>query len=250
MRKVGQISFVNVAPFFYFWRDPGLEFIKGPPRFLGQLAREGKIDLAPLPIYDCFVLEGSYEPLGKFGIAATRNVMSVFLFSKKRIENLNDAVVSLTTESSTSVALLKLLFRERYRLEGVTFSDDSPDASLLIGDKALIESRLTGKWPYIYDLAQLWNDWTSLPFTFARWVVKKTLPAEEKETLSRALSRNLDQADSRLEEICTGESTRTGISRDTLLEYLRNFTFRLGRDEEKGIEFFRNKVKAIGLLSV
>ncbi|MBF0501290.1 MAG: menaquinone biosynthesis protein [Candidatus Riflebacteria bacterium] len=310
MLKVGQISYVNVAPFFYFWRDSSIDFIKGPPRYLGQLARNGQIDLAPLPVFDGFLLEETFEPLGNFGIAATGPVMSVFLFSKKRIEQLDHAVVLLTAESSTSVSLVALLLKEKYRLSDIRFVTDShnlmqnrnntdsfyvgqsntgvqgfapvekfnklfkasrqdnvvrpssdidisgirnsrsdePDAVLLIGDKALEEAENSVKWPYKYDLAELWHNWTSLPFTFARWVVRKSLADGDKKRLSRMLSENLEHAFSNLEEISAGESARTGMRKETISTYLRNFTFRLGSPEEEGIALFKSKLSKCGLL--
>lgn len=248
MLKVGQMPFVNVAPFFCFWRDSSMDFIQGPPRVLGKLASEGKIDLAPLPIYDCFLLEENFEPLGNFGIAATDKVMSVFLFSKKPIDQLNNSVVSLTSESSTSVNLLKLMFQEKYKLTGVKFSDESPDAVLMIGDRALEESGQAGKWPHVYDLANLWHAWTSLPFTFARWVVSKRLSESERMKLAKTLEENLEHSISNLDVISTIEASRTGIAKDTLLTYLKNFTFRLGAEEEKGLTLFKTKLKSSGLL--
>lgn len=253
MLKVGQISFVNVAPYFHFWEDSTIEFIKGPPRYLGQLAQKGEIDLAPLPVVDSFALEDNFEPLGNFGIAATKHVMSVFLFSHKPIETLNSSTFELTSQSSTSVALLKLLIKEKYRLSNPSFfiSSDSttetkPDAVLLIGDKALSEP--ISSWGYRYDLAQLWNEWTSLPFTFARWVARKSMSPEDKTKMVAALDQNLDYSMSHLEEISSFESSRTGLDKEALRAYLQNFTFRLSSKEEEGITLFRTKLKENGLL--
>ena len=253
MLRVGRISYANVAPFFYFWHDAAIEFVKLPPKFLGKLASEGRIDLAPLPVFDGLRLEETFEPLGGFGIAATRKVMSVFLFSKKPIERLGGETIFLSAESSTSVALLKLLLLEKYSLYNVEFSTISSvstyeTATLMIGDKALKEFTLSGKHLYTYDLAQLWHEWTSLPFTFARWVVRKSLPSADKLRLEATISENLDRAASHLEEIAADESRRTGIEQVILLEYLRNFTFRLGPKENEGIDLFRGKLVRNGLL--
>ena len=271
MRNVGQISYVNVAPYFHFWRDESLAFVKGPPRQLGHLAREGRIDLAALPLFDTFRLEETFEPLGQFGIAATRKVMSVFLFSQRPIEALDGSLISLTTDSSTSVNLLKLLLREKYKFGGIRFAelgrtgetsgagagsfpsgmlsdDDAPAVKLLIGDQALKEADGSTRWPFVYDLATEWYQWTSLPFTFARWVVRRGIDPAERRRFAETLAANLEQAFSRLEELCAAEEAKTGIDRSLLLPYLKNLTFSLGPAEEEGMKLFRSKAQRAGLL--
>lgn len=239
--KIGLIPFLNVAPFYHGWNG---SFVTAAPRALGLMARKEEIDAAPLPVFDTFFLEDRFEPVGDFGLAVKEKVMSVILFTKKPLESLSGSVVSVTEESSTSVALLRLLLAERFHLQGVEFAREG-DASLLIGDRALAEYTSCG-WPFSFDLASLWHEWTGLPFVFARWVMRRSLSSEEKAPLAETLSKNLGQAMEEIEKIAREGAERLGISERKTLHYLKNFIYRLGPEEEKGLALFREMLRKAG----
>jgi len=247
MIRVGRIPYLNVAPFHHYWSAGDVAFIEKHPRQLGLLAREGLLDCAPLPVVDGFALEETFEPCGSFGIAAEGKVMSVLLFSRVPLERLEGRTLAVTGASSTSRALLGVLLRRRYGLREFTLVTEGegeivPSALLLIGDQALAALHAPRTWEHCSDLATLWHEWTGLPFTFARWIVRKALPGEARRALARALDESLARAERSLGAIAQYEEGRTGLPRDVILPYLENFTFRLGPREEEGMRLFREEL--------
>ena len=54
--------------------------------------------------------------------------------------------------------------------QGVEEPFGQADAILTIGDLALKKSE-TSEFPYVYDLGEVWHEFTGLPFVFALWQV-------------------------------------------------------------------------------
>ena len=103
-------------------------------------------------------------------------VRSVKLFSRYPIEELSDKRIRMTSQSKTSVTLLRILFEYRYGFhpEYVTglAAEESDDACLLIGDLALEENE-RHRFAFSYDLGTLWQEWQGLPFVFGAWLISK-----------------------------------------------------------------------------
>lgn len=175
---VGRIPFLVNAPFFHRFLDypmRGIHFLDGVPRVQNKRLREGKIMLAPSSSIEYAKNPADYVICNRFCTASTLEIRSVKLFSKYKWENLDKKYLHLTEESDTSVALLELLSGFVFKVKPICARgdfNDSFDARLLIGDKALRESS-EDKWEYSYDLASVWQDWQSMPFVFGLWIIRK-----------------------------------------------------------------------------
>jgi predicted solute-binding protein len=94
--------------------------------------------------------------------------------------------------------------------------------------------------PHRLDLAGEWVRWTGLPFVFARWGIRSTVPAPERQGLAAqleaALARGLEAPSLRA---IARRRRDTGLDEDETLAYLRAFTYRLGPEEDKAIAEFR-----------
>jgi len=174
---VGRIPFLVCAPFFHRFLDnplPKIHFLDGVPSEQNKRLRKGKIMLSPSSSIEYAMNRKNYVACNRFCTSSALEIRSVKLFSKYKWENLNKKSVHLTKESETSVYLLKLLSKQRFKVEPVwkteTFNG-ACDARLLIGDSALRESE--NKWEFIYDLASVWQDWQNLPFVFGLWIIRK-----------------------------------------------------------------------------
>src|ERR671923_73906 len=55
------------------------------------------------------------------------------------------------------------------------------------GSEGLRQRHGVWDYPHTYDLGEEWSQWTSLPFVFARWVVRKTLDRKEVSMLEDML---------------------------------------------------------------
>jgi chorismate dehydratase len=243
MIKIGRIAYLNTEPFFHKWpAQEEIELIPGTPRELALSAQGGGLDGAPLPLVECWRLEKIFEPLGLWGIAVREAAGSVLLFSKKKITNLEGAVVGVTEETSTSVILLDLLLRVRYCVRVVLrrgFTDED-EARLLIGDSALVHRQegLIG-FPFVYDLGREWIGWQKRPFVFARWVVRRSLPESAKSLLQETLASSFSAGSRMIPEISRVCAPRLGLSAPVVRDYLNGFSYELGEAEEEAMTLFR-----------
>ncbi|MEI7635555.1 MAG: menaquinone biosynthesis protein, partial [bacterium] len=190
--RVGVLPYLNVLPLIRAFQeragaavraggrhDRMMELKASSPRRLAGMLRDGGVDVAIAPVME-YLLRPCYTIIPGIAIGANDRVGSVLLFSKTRLENVRS--IRLDRTSLTSVNLLKILIAEYglkidYR-EGATVRSrggrlvprGEQDALLRIGDRALIEAR-KGHHARVYDLGEMWNSLTGLPFVFAAWLV-------------------------------------------------------------------------------
>lgn len=245
---IGRVSYLNTLPFFKFLDNREYKIFPAPPRQLGFLFKDGNIDAGIVSLVDYFERENDFTFL-KYGIVGNKNVNSVILYSKYPIEKLDKKNIAVTDETSTSFRLLQVLLEMKYELDVVYVREKisthekhlpSFDAFLTIGDDALkfMKHKIEG-FNYIYDLAQLWYDWQKLPFVFAVWAVKKDLAQQKIDALDELLNDALNKFFSTETVIEEFYNAKIGLSRDEIKDYLNNIVYRLGENELKAIEIFR-----------
>src|SRR5258706_5421188 len=163
--RIGSVIFLNAKPLIY-GLDEGDDVelrLDVPSRLVAGL-REARYDVALLPVIDYQRLENlCLVPSG--GIGCDGSTLTVRIFSKKPIEEIKS--LACDTDSHTSVALARVIFRERYgrtpELVDLVHGDDRPvDARLLIGDKGGCEER--PGLDHQIDLGHAWKELTGLPF--------------------------------------------------------------------------------------
>jgi len=138
---LGLPRYANVAPLHHFLRLEGFRVLHAVPAELNRLLLSGEVGLSLVSSYFYLKHQDSLGLLPDFSVAVLGRVYSVNLFHKGALPHL--ARVALTTESATSVALLKLLLKEagagpRYeRREGGLELLSAYDGVLLIGDRAI-----------------------------------------------------------------------------------------------------------------
>ena len=181
MIKVLAISYLNSMPFIYGLKQSelfkGIDLSVAYPSKVAEDIMSNKVDIALVPVVVLNQLN-DYEIISDFCIGAESSVDSVCLYSHVPINEI--ATISLDYQSRTSVELLKLLLRDYWKVNpklNLSNADDSLEikennAALVIGDKSFV---LNGKYPYVYDLAKVWNIMTGLPFVFACWISTKKL---------------------------------------------------------------------------
>ncbi|MDM7325352.1 MAG: menaquinone biosynthesis protein [Thermus sp.] len=258
--SLGIPPYANTAPLHYFLKPDGWRLCYGVPAELNRMVLSGEVGLSLVSSYFYLKHQEALGLLPDFSVAVLGRVYSVNLFHKGRLEELRR--VALTTESATSVELLKLLLREKgvyphyERKEGGLELLQEYDGVLLIGDKAIqayasLLSRLP-ETPHalptrfgevrVVDLSMLWFERTRLPFVFAVWAYRKENPPplEVVQALRRARRRGL----SRLGEVAEAEAKRLGIHPALMEHYLWNFRYHLEEPDRLGLEAF---AQALGL---
>lgn len=240
--RVGAVSYLNTKPLIYRLSElaPQAELVLDFPSRLADDLAAGRLDVALIPSIEYFQ-DPSYTIVSDACIACRGPVMSVKLFSRVPVEEIS--TLALDEGSRTSVALARVLLKQRYgltpRLEplpiGSSVRDSAADAVLVIGDRAMHSPG--GPFAAVWDLGDEWCRWAELPFVFAMWVAR---PGVELGDLAQSLSRARDLGLARLDEIAATEAAPLGLSQPQCVAYLRDHLyFYLGPREQAGLERFR-----------
>ena len=196
--RIGKIPYANLFPIFHMLESEcdcsGYEFVEGVPSTLNHMLRMGEIDVSPSSSIEYLRYSDEYAIVENHSISSMGPVGSIILLSGKPIEELNGLSVLTSSHSETSVALLRIIFERFYKVKCDLKTADihldslpsAAEAYLLIGDDALkaVKNR-SAEFPYIYDLGELWQKHTGLPFTYALWIYKKDCCKEKAELLKR-----------------------------------------------------------------
>ena len=201
-------------------RKRGLVF-DVPSRLAEQLAA-GQLDVALIPSIEFFQDPG-YTIVSDACIGCRGPVLSVKLFS--RVPPHEIRTLALDEGSRTSVALIRILLKERFDLDpqlvplplGAMPGDVPADATLLIGDRAMRSPG--GSFAEVWDLGDEWCRWAELPFVFAMWTARA---GADLGGVELALSEARDLGLQHLQEIADKEAAPLGLSRPECVAYLRD----------------------------
>jgi chorismate dehydratase len=199
---VAMIPYINMAPYRQLGPPSRCRFVSLIPKKSIEALQKGHVVAAAVPVGGLPVLAKIVEPLGKFGIAAKKESMSVMFFSDRAFDKMDrTCTIHLTADSATSVRLLYLLWVKILggaNLPRLAAQNASFNGELLIGDQALQRAVKINGWgrldsdsdghakerlPVVTDLAAVWHAIYKLPFVFARWVVRRDAPAAVKRNL-------------------------------------------------------------------
>ncbi len=245
---ISMIPYANMGPYEALGPPEGCYFVHSTPRNSIAALKSGAVWAAAVPVGGLAALEGVVVPLGKFGIAAYQQVMSVMFFSNQPFEEfVSPLTVRLTVESATSVRLLYLLMdycHGREHISQVAEPGASPDGELVIGDTALkwnqlfeAEGQVKG-FRFVTDLAARWDRHHGLPFVFARWVVRADAPADLLQSLQAWLT-SFEKQEMTLVDRC---SPATARRLDLPLDYMQRYHCMIRRcltaDDEAGQRLF------------
>jgi chorismate dehydratase len=203
---------------------------------------DDQVDAGPVPLVTTWEFEDRFQPLGDFCISSIDRARSILLFSKRPFDRLDGATIGVTNETSTSVRLMKALLMHAWRVRPAQFSHvDWPnnDAFLLIGDEALIHRRGVKGYPHVADLGDVWHKWTGLPFVFARWMVRTTLPDADKARLVSMLDASIAEGWAHFERVAAPRAADLSMTIEEMREYLQGFRFRMSGAEHQAIGKFR-----------
>lgn len=199
--KVGAVSYLNTKPLLYGIENSpvfnDIELVTNYPSELAKMLSSGEVDVALLPVAAIPTIENA-EIIGDYGIAADAKVASVALFSQVPIDNIEK--VYLDYQSRTSVKLTEVLFGDYWKkdVEFISAPEDYIDkingniAGVIIGDRALSQLE---RFAHIYDLSEVWKEYTGLPFVFAVWVANKKLPYEFVKAFNEANAHGVEHID-------------------------------------------------------
>jgi aminodeoxyfutalosine synthase len=246
---VGKIPYLNTVPFYADFKARRFKILPVVPRRMGLLAEQHQLDAGVFSLMDYFRLEDSMDLMG-WCIATRDQVKSVMLFSKEGWRDLEGKRIGITDDTATSVKLLKVLLEKKYdvhatfdRLHAGVNDYSSYDAILLIGDEALRRNKygLPG-FELVYDLAREWYDWQKLPFVFAVWASRKSIPTDDRQELADTIGHSLAASEGDFVAAAGSHGRNIGLNDREIREYLEGFNFRLGEREREAMTKFRQLV--------
>lgn len=240
--RVGAVSYLNTKPLVYGFEQGGMkdemELLIDYPANIAGLLQQDKIDIGLVPVAIIPSLT-EHHIISDHGIACDGEVASVCVFSDVPLSQVKTII--LDHQSRTSVALLKILLHEHWKIAPVLIAatgDFEKDicgnrAGLVIGDRALQQRQRSA---YIYDLGAAWKEMTGLPFVFAAWISNKSLPASFCEAFDETTKAGL----SKMKEIVAANP----FDAFDLEAYYNNFIkFRIDLRMHEALTLFLSKLK-------
>lgn len=254
---MGRIGYLNVLP-IYHPLEAGIiphdfELVSGPPALLNTMMARGELHVSSCSCFEYACRPERYQLVEDLSIGSRGPVMSVLLLSRVPFEKLDGREILISGETHTSVALLRLLMRDRLGLN-VSYAtgqvtpalrgENPPIAFLAIGDEAL-RLRKHPEYPYRMDMAEAWRDWTGLPFIFGLWVVSRAaaeaglFSSDPGALLRRGRDWGLEHMDVILDLTAHG----CPLSREELaFYYSKGLVYSLGEEEQRGLRLFYQKL--------
>ncbi len=238
--RVGAVSYLNTKPLVWGFEQgmmkEEIELSFDYPANLASKLAKGDLDIALLPVASIPKIPNA-TIVSDYCIGASSAVASVCLFSDQPLDSMQ--TILLDYQSKTSVALLDVLLVRYWGMkefnieienasEGYEKRISGDTAGLVIGDRAF---ELRDEYPYVYDLAEEWINYTKLPFVFAAWVANKELPADFLSAFNLATGKGLQH----LEEIVQKENYS---KYDLTTYYTKNIDYILDDKKKEGMKLF------------
>jgi chorismate dehydratase len=254
VRTLGCVGYLNAKPLIEGLQgrpDPIVRF-DVPSRML-SLLESNQVDVALCPVIDYYRCRLPLAVLPVGGIGCRGATLTVRLFSRVPFESVTR--VHVDCDSHTSVALLKVIWFQRYGRGLVTVPlggaaprrpPVDPEAVLLIGDKVVTDQPAEDRYPYQLDLGQAWHELTSLPFVFAVWMCHRDA---ELGDLPRLLASQRDHNARCIGPIADRHAAEHGWDAGLARHYLgRLIRYEVGAEELAAIGRFAEMAHALGLV--
>ena len=224
----------------------GIEVVEGSPAMLAEMLERGSVDFAPVPSF--YYLKNkeklkTYEFCVASRAERRGEILSVVVVSKR--ERLGEGAIAVTSQTITSVNLLKIILCERGRVaknkivlaNGITAEEllKRCPYALLIGDAAL-EARC--KFNVVMDLGAEWFDLTGYPMVFG---ISASLSHKNMSVANDKILASLSWGMRNIDEVVAEASKKSGFAADFLKKYFLSLSYRMGVKERKGLELFEEK---------
>jgi chorismate dehydratase len=205
-----------------------------PPAQLADALHAGELDVALVPLAEC-LLHPEYDLVDGIAIAARHPVYSVILTSEK--PHATWQTLSLDPASRTSTLLTRVIV-EHFWGQSLRYvpAAEPADARLIIGDPARDFRRTHPSVPVI-DLAEEWKRYTSLPFVFAVWAVRRRCSR-------RGLANYLREIAGR------GLAARRQLAQneEEFIYLTEHISYEVGLEEKKAIHQFAHLLTGLNIL--
>ena len=179
--KISAVSYLNTLPFLYGIKNSpiveSIDFSQDIPSVCASKLLENRVDIALVPVAVIPLLKNPHI-ISDYCIGAVGKVKTVLLLSDVPLKDIQS--IYLDYQSHTSVNLIKILAKKYWKINPVWINAQKgyeqnikhKCAGIIIGDRTF---NLQKQYKYVYDLAEEWEKYSSLPFVFAAWTSNKPL---------------------------------------------------------------------------
>lgn len=266
--SLGLINFTNCLPINFALEqlsEGNLLFSRGYPALINQLMEEGQIHVAPISSIEYLQNKDKYVLIRRACITSDAACGSVILFSNHKFENLSGKVIAIPHNSATSIAMLKVLLKEKgINIESINFvihKYESPieaalekfDAILQIGDVALVSRFKYKDNFYQYDLGKVWKETTGLPPVFGTWAARAdwaTAHKDDFEQLNLLITKAVEAGlGVYFNEVIEKAAVDLNLPEDYLKDYLTaKIKYNFTHEQEKSLNLFEELYKRLETL--
>ena len=237
--RVGAVSYLNTKPLLYGLQhhavSASIELIEDYPANLARALQENTIDIGLVPVAVIPKLPEAHI-ISDYCIGATGPVASVCIFSKVPMEQIQS--LYLDYQSKTSVNLARVLLKNYWNKEVLlleappNFIDliDGTTAAVIIGDRALDKF---DSYPFRYDLAEAWINYSGKPFVFATWVSNKELDPSFIASFNEANALGLSNIETVIDQL-----TADKYAYDLHTYFTKNISYTLDAAKKEGMAQF------------
>ena len=244
--KVGRTPFLSSEPMYFDMDKRGIEVEDVPANEMMAAILEGRLQGGLVPLVDTFGLDSSLRTVSGFCVATVAMAVSIKLHSKVPIEEMTGSRIAIPADAPTAVKLLQVLIALKHGVKPDAYvcADEPHDAQLMIGNLGLRHRRGLRDHPHTYDLGEEWIRWTSLPFVFARWVLRNDLERQDARVIEDSLYTSLQDWADGLYRV-SGPSNRVPIHPSEILTYTQGLRYFIGVPEEKSISLFQGYLEQL-----
>lgn len=250
--KLSIVCYVNSLPlswgFIQNRPKERFELDFSPPALCADKIAAGSADIGLIPAIE-YQRIPNLRIIPNLSVAAKGTVRSVLLISKVPLPRIRS--IALDRSSRTSVILLRILLRMRYRLDPTLYAHEPDlasmlrrrDAALLIGDAALTAD--TGGL-YRCDLAEAWREQTGKPFVFAFWACRAACGMVDSSPFEESYRFGKDH----LDDIVRRQSRQLRMPAEQIHSYLaRCIDYSLDEENLDGLLHFYRLAREMKLIA-
>lgn len=240
--KISAVSYTNTIPFIYGIKQSPeilnlIDLSLDIPSVCAIKLINDQVDIGLVPVAALLDIS-NYRIISDYCIGSVGKVTSVFIFSKKPMDEIR--TLQLDSQSRTSNNLARVLLQNYWKKEvEIVEEEEAADAYVQIGDRTFGKDKIE---PYAYDLGEAWTDFSGLPFAYAVWAANKDISADFITLFNEALKFGLDNREEVLKDIPEHKNI-------DIREYLLNsINYDLDDDKLAAIKLFHHLIGELELL--
>ncbi len=257
--RLGTVPYLNALPLVEgLAARADLQLVADVPARLAPRLRAGELEAALCSAVELF----RRPPLAWLtgpAITSEGPVRSILLFLRTPPARVRSLALDRSSRSAAALACACLAeFFDVTRAAVFECEPDAPlasidaDAILRIGDPALAahaDGAAARARRATLDLGELWTERTALPFVYALWLVRPSLPPADATALRATLLAAREAGLPRRDALAREFAARNGLPADACADYLqRCIGFDLGEAEREGLAFFGRLAHRWGLV--